>query len=275
MEYREYLEFVDRTVRQNLKPGSSSITAAALGLHLSRAAPDTKPQDFGKRSLLGVLEDLELQGKVKRTSTDKGALAVEPISAGSNVDLQRPAPLRKAVWAAFALINPTGRRFMSRSNGRIVVGGTVAPGPAVDWLEIQPVTSLRQKKWAEEFSETLDAERALGVKALIENRGWAPHSFVQSLRQIDEDLSRKWNRYRTQLVVEEVTNWLSSHGLPKEWAYSTPSSEPAEPLLGVERAQHTRKLVLRALELMSTDQLLEISIPVKFLIAAQSKDKAP
>ena len=275
MEYRDYLELVERTVRLNLKPGSSSITAAALGLHLSRAAPDAKPQDFEKRSLLSVLEDLELHGKIKRTVTDKGALAVEPISTGSEHDLQRSTPLRKPVWAAFALVSPPGRRFMSRSNGRIVVGGADLPGNAGDWLEIQPVTSLRQKKWAEEFTATLDAERSPMVKAMLDNPSWTPHSFVQGLRQVDENLSRKWNRYRTQLVVEEVTKWLASHGLPHEWAYSSHPTEPAESLLGLGSTEGARRLVLRALELMPTDQLLEIAIPVKFLVEAQSRGKAP
>ena len=127
MTYQDYLDFVVQTVARNLKPGSHYITTASLGGLLLKISPEESWRDFGKRSLSELLADLETQGKLTRTKTEKGALAVCLGDAASAppaaIAREARASLGKS-WTQSGATRPTrrcadGAKRMCRARARI------------------------------------------------------------------------------------------------------------------------------------------------------------
>lgn len=286
MELSEYLNEVVRIVRANLQPVNRWVTAAALGTLLRNAYPNVNWKEFGYRSLFELLSDPQLAASLKIIKTDKGALAValsdeHALSATQHVETYNP--LRKIIWEVFTLPSPPGRRFMNRLNGSVRIGLDAAPSPADDWVEVEKIGLAEQKRWAESFVEERADEPGVteAVKAMVASPSWHPHQFGHEMNRISDGLMRQWNRYRTSRVSGFVKQWLSVQNLPIEWAFQTKTGfavgSPESAMESIE-AQHapeeTKKLILAALSLMSVEQLLDIPIPSRFIIAALSSTKA-
>lgn len=286
MELSEYLNEVVRIVRANLQPVNRWVTAAALGTLLRNAYPNVNWKEFGYRSLFELLSDPQLAASLKIIKTDKGALAValtdeHALSATQHVETYNP--LRKIIWEVFTLPSPPGRRFMNRLNGSVRIGLDAAPSPADDWVEVEKIGLAEQKRWAESFVEERADEPGVteAVKAMVASPSWHPHQFGHEMNRISDGLMRQWNRYRTSRVSGFVKQWLSEQNLPIEWAFQTKTGfavgSPESAMENID-AQHapeeTKKLILAALSLMSVEQLLDIPIPSRFIIAALSSTKA-
>lgn len=287
MEQSEYLEEVVRIVRTNLHPGKQWITAAALGTYLRNAHPTVSWKDFGYRNLAEFLNDTSPISTLKVVLTDKGALAVtldnhSAVVATHHVETYNP--LRKAVWEAFALPAPPGKRFMNRLNGSVRIGLEAAPSPADEWVELEKIGLAEQKRWGVEFVEErlLESPFAGQATQLLESSAWHPHQFGLELEALHEGWMRQWNRYRTSCVSRYVKNWLLAQNLPIEWAFQTKltTADSFVADRGVPHSDHqgsaeeTKKLILSALSLMSAEQLLEIPIPSRFILSALSSSKA-
>ncbi|WP_339496104.1 MULTISPECIES: OST-HTH/LOTUS domain-containing protein [Pseudomonas] len=286
MDLSEYLNEVVRIVGSNLQPTSRWVTAAALGTLLRKAYPNVSWKEFGYKSLFELLNDPLLATSLKIIKTDKSALAVtltdvQALSVTQHVETYNP--LRKIIWEAFTLPSPPGRRFMNRMNGSVRIGLDTAPAPADDWVEIEKIGLYEQKRWAESFVDEWTGEPAVtdAVKAMVASPSWHPHQFGHEMNRISDGLMRQWNRYRTSRVSGFVKQWLSEQNLPIEWAFQTKSGlVVGSPELSMESTdiQHspeeTKKLILSALSLMPVEQLLDIPIPSRFIIAALSSTKA-
>ena len=284
MTYEEYLDLVVQTVAKNTKSDSGCITAAALGGLLRQASPDENWKMFGKRTLSELLVNPRLEGRLSLTKTDKNALAVvlgEAAPLPNRTAIQTFNPLRKSIWDAFVLATPEGKRFMHRRNGIVRVGLDIAPAPADDWVEIFPVGIERQRTWANEFiveahsDATQTAEQTLGADH------WHPHMFAQALRQVDENLSRQWNRFRSSKVSSLVKDWLSQHAIPFDMAFQSSlragdlksaSVEAIESVKAYE-SEEIRRAIMTALSSLPLEKLLEIPIPAGLMLSALSSAK--
>lgn len=287
MELSEYLHEVVRIVKTNLHPVNRWVTAAALGTLLRNAYPNTNWKKFGFKSLVELLNDPQLASLLKIVKTDKEALAValtdDERALSSTQHVETYNPLRKIIWEVFTLPSPPGRRFMNRLNGSVRIGLDAAPSPADEWVEIEKIGLAEQKRWAETFVDERadDASFVDAAKGMIASPSWHPHQFGHELDRIGDGLMRHWNRYRTSRVSSFVKQWLSDQNLPIEWAFQTKSAFASGiPELGMDTSEaqstpeETKKLILTALSLMSVEQLLDIPIPSRFIIAALSSTKA-
>lgn len=281
MTYEEYLDLVVQIASKNLKPGNRTITAAALGALLRAASPELDWKSFGKRTLSELLADPQLTGRLSVTETDKGALAVCPVASATSAS-DAPAveifnPLRKAVWDAFVLGFPSGRRFMHRHSGQVRVALDIAPAPADDWVEIHPVAVDKQREWARDFASNLQEQ----LPASLTDGPWHPQPFAEALRQKDESTARQWNRFRSSKVSTLVKDWLAQNALPPELAFQRSyrqevadevTAAKEAPLVG--EAEDVRRAVLAALSSLPLEKLLEIPIPAGVLLSALSKAKS-
>lgn len=285
MNYTEFLDLVVQLIIKNTKPGSGLITAAELGGLLRQAAPDVGWKQFGKRTLLEVLQDLNASGRVELTETDKGALAARSTGktvVGDALPIETFNPLRKAIWEAFVLVAPAGRRFIHRTNSSIRAGLDVAPTPADEWIEITPISSTIQKQWAGEFLATQSEERFLEARQQLDSSVWHAQQFGNALRLEDVSASRAWNRYRSSRVSAEVQRWLTEKSLPIEWAFQQHASallagvaESRElPSTLASSQEETKRIILAALAELPIERLLEIPIPAGILMTALSTAKA-
>lgn len=284
MDYPEFLDLVVQLIRKNPKPDNGIITAAALGGLLQIAAPDVNWKMFGKRSLLEVLQDLAANGRVNLTKTDKGALAVALTDQAVKVATPQTAtfnPLRKAIWEAFVLTAPTGRRFIHRTNGSVRAGLDVAPTPADEWIEITPISSSTQMEWAREFLATQPEDQLGAARQLFSSGDWTAQQFGTLLREADESAARSWNLYRSSRVSAEVQKWFTGESLPNEWAFQqqTPAvqagqSHSREFLIDSLSKEETKRIILAALADLPVENLLEIPIPAGILLTAITTAKA-
>jgi hypothetical protein len=284
MDYSAYLELVSATARKNLKPGATSITAAALGALLRQAAPDVTFRMFDRHSLLEVIGDIEAKGLVRQVETEKGALAVEPTNGVGGQTVEPVAkfnPVRKTVWEAFVLAVPAGKRFMHRRTGSIRAGLDVAPSPADEWVEIKPITSAVQKTWAQEFlRDSTSGEQKRAQESLVAIN-WHVQDFTKALKEDDELAVRKWNRFRSAQVSSSIQEWLTTHSLPVDFGFQTDtptiSDHGAASLegtgVGLLPPEDMRRVILAALATLPLDKLLEIPVPAGSILAALQKTR--
>lgn len=284
MTYEEYLELVARVAAKNIKPNSKYITAASLGALVRQAAPEVTWKSFGRRSLSELLEDLEQRQKVRLMRTEKDALAIEPIVTAAEQVRATPVfnPLRKAVWDAFVLPAPAGKRFMHRGSSIVRAGIDVPPAPADEWVEIRPVPAESQREWAREFFNQSDIG-SLEARQTLDLPNWQPHAFVNALRNHDEIVARQWNRFRSAKVSSVVQAWLTEHQLPSESVFESaahrPQGEATKHAFGSQAGQvlqpdEARQVILAALAMLPLEKLEELSIPAGVLLSAVAKVQA-
>lgn len=288
MDLSAYVEEVIRIVSSTTQPGSDCVTAAALGMHLRKAHPTVDWKSFGFKSLSELLADPSLSNTLKLVKTVKGALAVTLVSKNFQVltpHVETYNPLRKAVWEAFTLPSPPGRRFFNRLTGSVRIGLDVAPTPADDWVELEQIGLPEQKQWAESFidEQLKDTSTADDARGLVHQPSWRPHLFGQELEKLSDGQMRQWNLYRSARVSAYVKKWLTDQNLPINWAFQsslsipTPSQPDAIPLPLPQDVLHspeeTKRVILAALGQMSVEQLLEIPIPSRLVLSALSSLK--
>lgn len=280
MTYDEYLDLVVQTARQNVRAGETWATAAAVGKYLRAAAPDVTHRTFGKASMLAVLEELERAQRLKLVRTSKDALAIEPLES-SKVDrvyavepVSRSSfnPLHAAVWNAFALSAPVGRRFMNRRNGLVRSGLESAPSPADEWVEIVPVSTATQHDWAAKFVDDNAGKYSDVAREALNDETWHPRDFVLALKSADEGLARRWNLFRSQRVSEVVQEWLDQHALAHHLAFNARNRDAsvgeAAAVSGDTGCEAMRRTILAALATLPLEQLLELRIPAGAMLTA-------
>lgn len=288
MEKSAYFDEVVRIASSTIPPGTHYVTAAALGMHLRKAHPSVDWKTFGFKSMSGLLTDPYLSSKLQIVKTEKDALAVSVISNNSQIPtphVETYNPLRKAVWEAFTLPSPPGRRFFNRLTGAIRIGLDAAPTPADDWVELEKIGLLEQKRWAECFIEEQlkDCSCADDARKLVYLPTWHPHQFGLELESLSEGLMRQWNLYRSARVSAFAKKWLADKNLPIDWAFQTKSEVP-EPVQSeavtiaaqqylLRSAEETKRVILAALSQMPVEQLLEIPIPSRLILSALSSAK--
>ena len=290
MEMSAYFDEVIRIASNTATLGGDRVTAAALGMHLRKAHPFVDWKSFGFKKLSDLLADPFFSPTLKLVKTEKGALAVAVTS--QNIQVSTPHvdtynPLRKAVWEAFTLPSPPGRRFFNRLTGAVRIGLDSAPTPADDWIELEKIGLPEQRRWAEFFVEEQlqETPSAEGARSLVHLPTWHPHQFGLELEKLSEGLMRQWNLYRSARVSAYVKKWLVDQNLPIDWAFQTKlslpepaQSEPAS-LPWTQDAirnspDETKRLILAALSQLPVEQLLEIPIPSRLILSALSSAKS-
>lgn len=290
MDMSAYFDEVIRIASNTATLGGDRVTAAALGMHLRKAHPSVDWKSYGFKKLSDLLADPFFSSTLELVKTEKGALAVAVISKntqGSTPHVETYNPLRKAVWEAFTLPSPPGRRFFNRLSGAVRIGLDATPTPADDWIELEKVGLPEQRRWAECFVEEQlkDIPSVDDARNLVHLHTWHPHQFGLELEKLSEGLMRQWNLYRSARVSAYVKKWLADQNLPIDWAFQTKLSlpEPAQvetsSLPWAQEAlrcspEETKRLILAALSQLPVEQLLEIPIPSRLILSALSSARS-
>lgn len=290
MNYSQYLDRVVQLIRLNHKSGQS-LTAAVLGSFISSAITEATFKDFDKRHLRDVLADLAADNRIVITTTEKGALAVQPLAEGgqpraaeSSSASARTIPLKKPVWEAFVFPVPAGKRFGHRHSALIRTGLVESPSPAEDWVEISQINNDVQYTWALDFVASEVNEHVADVDAALRVPLWNPVVFAQVLRGLNPSLAKRWNSYRSKMASMHVRTWLTQVGLPDSWAFE-PLARPAvtkkdadvssaagsteSATSGLSNSDtDARQIILAALAQLPLSKLLELPIPAGVMLDA-------
>jgi len=276
MQTAEYLETVLQIIRANQRiPG---LKASTLGQLIMRRLPNERWTQFGFPTLKSLLLQLQQRGAIKLDLDAQKTLAVwvsdqPPPTTPANEappPSQKFNPLKPDFWRAFAISWPTGRRFANRVTGSVRMGLTEDPHPADQWTEITPISEADQKDWARQF--LVDSQRNdLALHRALDQTAWFVE-FPRALRTTDRLLAFAWNRTRSEKVSAAVQNWCLEKKFDLQLAFEQPaarapkaSSAQAAHALG-DAPDKARAIVLAALSRMSTDELVEIPIPAKYLL---------
>lgn len=284
MNVNEYLDFCLQVIRSNLDRESKYITAGRLGSILRRSNDGMGWEVFGYRTLSDVLRALEERKQITVGPNEKQALAVwvneEVLELVPMAPPRIYNPLRKAIWDAFVRETPSGRRFFHRTTSLVRIGIENAPSPGDEWVEIIPISADTQRGWAREFVKSKNAATDEVCRA-ITSSDWFKQLHSE-LQIIDASLAKDWNRSRSLKVSEAVESWCAQFAVAPDLVFQTTAQIPrrtraesrvptmaAESQLKLNNIEE-RQIVLNALLLMSTEALLELPIPAKYMLTALS-----
>jgi hypothetical protein len=266
MDASEYVDVVLQTIHANLRPQEGLITAARLGYVLRRDHPEVSWQRFGYPSLKSFLEYLQTQALVTICHTEKEALAVAPteqVPAATAPRLNRS--LRRPFWIAFVLETPPGRRFIHRPSGTVRMAESEEPSPPSEWVEVEPIPQETQREWALEFVRTHCPNELAAVESIIQEEDW----YLKVPEVLDQEQKRQLNRHRSGHVASYVESWCRRNGIDPSFAFEQPQQKHAAPMAVPRTGEPIRDQVLRALAKMPTHELLELPIPLKYVLAVK------
>ena len=271
MTQEEYLAEFVRVLQRHFQPddSSGSMTAARIGL-LVRQVMGKSPQEVGFPQLKDVLAELERRSLIRTGDNTKSAYAVWLTSASATAEgaanttgqtitipIRR---LRQSVWHAFVAAVPTGRRFLNRETGEVRLGQDAVPAPTENWVEIEPVDQAEQRTDAEQFLSR-ETDITPLMRTALESDRW----YVDLPRQLDHFLASRWKRRRTQQIVECVEKWRRRHDLGDNLVYQ-PKAKVFPPRRPFETTENLRELLLAAINRMSTEELLALSLPSRHVV---------
>lgn len=290
MNYEDYLSEVERIVSENFRPNdpSGGMTAARAGF-LVRQVLGTTPEQVGLSKFREALDELARRNRIRVGPNSKDALAIWILdeaamesgdTGGTGSAGESPAPaflprLRNSLWLAFVSESPAGKRYLHRQTGHIVVGRD-APPSSEGWIEIPAVTPETEKAAAERFVRENNLEKDPRLQAALQSGTWYK-DFPESLKQIDERLRRQWNRSRSQRVHAIVEPWRQSNNISSNLIYEPVtekqrSNQWQQESSRTDSAGELHAMLLQAVGRMSVDELMELRIPARYLIAATRPD---
>lgn len=240
---------------------------------------------YGYSSLKEVLSDLEQSGIVRTGCTENKVFAIwpgpninrTPIPASEPITQYRDrgARLRWEVWQAFISEKEPGRHCIHLGNGEVRMNLARLPSPEEEWKEIVPIKRSEQIGWAREFiDETILREDPRTIVTL-ESDTWYV-DFPNALRSRKPKYASQWNRIRSQKVVEHVHKWCLDNDVPDRWLFE---SAPEEVGQGVQardlNEMQKRSLILNTLGKMSTEDLLQLRVPLRYVLDPMDSEISP
>jgi hypothetical protein len=272
MTRTEYVDSVFQIIKNNER-GGAGIPAAALG-QLVLKSLGVSWTTHGYPKLSSLLQELAESKRIKISNSPKGALAVQTFGVPEQpLSLVGRMPyLRNEIWGAFVNSRPHGRRFLDRTRGVLRMGLDEPPTPAEQWVEIKRTTDEAQKTWFCDFLQSKELASDARIRDELGSALW----FVAApkrMREINPDLIKQWNWARSERVTQHVFNWCDENGVPRTLV-TAPAAEPTKPLLPVVTPVDTpdvREQILTALGRMSTEELLEVPIPAKYLLTGAQR----
>lgn len=201
--------------------------------------------------------------------------------------------IRPDLWTAFVDWNQSFVRLWDRNVERAVILSKAAqPGepPTIarlrerygrrpnDFVAIKPITQEEQLGWMRAFADSVAAE-APDLKACLSAERPAA-SFAQALRG-DPALSQAWRDQLSSLVTEVIDAWAAEHGLQINLTEApfSPTAVTGTHRRAADLAEHyahdqrptseesaLRAQLLAVLAELSTDELLQIRVPIVYAL---------
>lgn len=295
MQLTEYLDTSLRIIQSILESDTENkVTAARAAYQIQQAIPSITWKSFGFSSFKAFIQLLEKSGKLKVGPDGKQALSIWATEKQADLSLQdlvsvsykRFSRLKNQTWIAFVSKKMHGTHYLNKVNGKVSLAAREAPTPIAEWVEILPIEGEVQKEWAKEFLIKREI-RNKDIEASLASETWYLE-FPQTLKSLDYDLVREWNRLRSEKVSKVALDWCKENSVNTEMVFFGEASEKPKskiPYKWIDLRHGTpefadignlnaqREVMLAALKRMSTSELLELSIPAKYIFAILGNSK--
>lgn len=290
MDSKSFLSTLIITIRDlQAARGTDSVDVAFLGNVLRRDGRDWAVHGFERLS--AALAQLQAEGLVEITRSDKGALRVAARPGGADtrtasvlasisappaaVAPGRFRPLRPPVWFAFASAIPPGhQRQINRRTGVVWSDGQQPPGSELDWVPVVPVPEGEQRRWAEEFLQRPDiGDDKTSFHDALRTPDWY-RRFPVELEKRGAVLLRAWSHVRSTRIIDHVVAWASKNNVDEHVLFAAPRSSLAKVAVqgGPKDALDLRQALLAAVEKMGTSELLDLPIPARYVLEVVRPD---
>jgi hypothetical protein len=282
MTREEYIHAVSHLIRSSDRaaPTGAGLKASTLGNLILRALPDHWTR-HGYPTLKEMLLDLR-DRELITVGTDSQKMLAVWITESFQVPAPEPPAqlqrLKREIWAAFVKPTPPGLRFLQRTTGAVLMGQVRPPLDHGGWVPIPVLSEETQKGWAKEL---LGQSHIDGVRGALDEPMWYLR-LPEMLRRFRPEALPQWNRIRSTKVAAAVAIWCKANNIPIELVADdgarqrptslTPGASRGPPRTTGDR--DVRQQVLSALALMSTEELLNLSIPAKYLLSQEPKARA-
>ncbi|MFN0055290.1 MAG: hypothetical protein ACKV0T_24355 [Planctomycetales bacterium] len=272
MNCEEYLAEVLRMIRENFRPNDSSGSmAVASAAYLVKQRIGVDHTVFGFAKFKEVLSELERRGLIRTGLNTKQAYAIwiggtaTHERSTDSIPMRTPFRLlRNPVWFAFVSESPSGRRFLNRISGEVRVG--LQEPLEGDWVEITPVDPSSEREEATRFLLDHQLNDLTELQEAISSQKWY-FDFPHSLAKNDPQFASEWKRQRSNRVVTQAEKWCSENRIPVDLVFKNERPRPTE-IGGARHSPQLREVLLSAIQRMTTERLLDLEIPARFVIAA-------
>lgn len=280
MHLDEFIFTVKKTLQANI-PLEAEFLVADVGL-LLKARNGLDWTQFGFVKLGDLLRFLSEQKFLTIAQNAKQALVIKLHDVeldGQSVikQLSTSARLESRVWHAFTNENLTNERYLNKETGNVwSLPGNPPDVESGKWLKVEPISSVAQKEWVEEFLSNEGVTKDAEIEASLAESNWYT-SFPICVNRKQAGTSRRWNAFRSSKVVGHVLNWAEQNEVDRELIlfHSTPKRfQPGFKKTNRSfRTRNTdtndgdlRSALLNAIQQMSDEELLEVSIPARYLV---------
>lgn len=281
MNAQKYLDDAFRVINENFRSNDATggMTAASAAYLVKRVVGDHR--DYGFPKFKDVLRALASEGRLRTGSNSKDAFSLWLVEGAtptpiSNEAANRFRPLRNHVWFAFVADQPEGKRYLHRVSGEVRVGCSESPGES--WVEVRPIPPEDDRNNARRFLDSNEIKDAT-IRDAIDGERWYVE-FPQRLSAESPLLAVNWKRQRSSFVIDYVRKWCAENDVdqnvvfesftPRLPAYTPRCARSA--IVADSTKGSLREVLLKAIDRMSTDDLLRISIPPSHLIAVLRPD---
>ncbi|MFG0299669.1 MAG: hypothetical protein ACF8K1_08745 [Phycisphaerales bacterium JB047] len=277
MDQNAYLKSVAEVIDLELKT-SPILKAAKLGSKLKSQDLDWK--QFGYSRLKHVLRAVSAMTDVNVGLDETDALSISrtqslstPTSEAKNRSEWEAKPLKKAVWAAFVSESLSGQRLIDRNTGKTWLSTHEPPVDAADWVRVKPVNPDEQKKWAKSFLENQQQrlQDKVRLDQSLENDDWY-RRFPNLLGANSQNLRKMWNRERSRHVAEHVLEWCKENAVSPDVVFEYKHSLDTSTRLEHNRPGDLRVALQAALDKMTTEELLSLQLPARYLVQSLRPD---
>lgn len=187
-------------------------------------------------------------------------ILIAPIEHAASLDREpeKRLTIRPDFWRAFvSFVIVDEARAYDRAHDRVVTGPReTIPADAVP---IDPISPITQLEWRRNFVNSLPNSPLASIQsALRSQKGFKV--FAEALRQYP-NLRASWNQLWMNEVSAVIRAWGQRYGIPDEVWFKSP---------GVQDREALRARLYEVLDAIPIDNLLEISIPLRWLVEKRS-----
>lgn len=253
---------VDELWARDHKPILGSRLKATLIERALQRGSQFDQGSLGYPSFSAFISDSGIVAVRFRTGAD---ILVAPLAQAAELDAastekrsEQRAHIREDFWKAFVGFPVAGEaRAYDPKTDRVLVGSPSAIPP--DSLSITPVSREEQVTWRWEFVESLGTDSPLSSQlkpGVVDGPARFMRDFSLAIRR-DAKLLERWNGFWLDKVSAYIAGWARPHAISDiVWLRSADQKED-----GNQRAQ-----LYRALDQIPLDHLLELRIPLKWLL---------
>jgi hypothetical protein len=183
--------------------------------------------------------------------------------------VHRSGRIRPDFWRAFMSYPVAGQvRAYDAANDKIVTAAG-ADGLPEGAAPIESVPKDQQLEWRREFAK--DAPEGHWLRELKLEHESGLHAFSDAIR--NDPLRRKWNDFWLEKATQAIRQWAERHNVPERIWVSSDETRSQRPIrltaagsAGAAQRDAEREKLYAVLDQISLDHLLEITIPLRWLI---------